>query len=565
MNIMKLKNIFKVSLLSLVLSSCGEDFLSVTPSDQLSSDSFWTSESDATQALAACYADWEGYMNIAYFDTGSDNAYQKNNFVYERFGFGTLSASAGTAYVGLYGNWVDAKAHCWFKYTKIRWCNNFLVYVPDIDMDETLKKEYIAEVRFLRAYDYFNKIMLYGDMPLVTDVISAEESLMTRTPMEDIVDFIYTELDECAPDLPEENINQTNGHVTRGAAYALKARLELYLGDYAAAMISAKKVIDMSCFELYNTGNPESDYQNLFLEGTEGIEKESIMVVKYDATNDSSYLTQLMPPQGQADAKGYNSIEGTWDMMEAYQTLDGKDIFDADSGYEEDNPFVNRDPRLAQTWLYPGAFYFDTGYQFDPLSYVLADGTSATDNYFNSNTNGCRSGITCIKHIEPVSLQANYGCDIIVFRLAEMYLIYAECAARTGQNTDTALTLINKIRARAGMPNFTTLDLDEVLRERRVELCIEGFRYFDIKRMDLGATELSGMMYGTYYGNTGDDNEITVVSADADGNPNPIVWDKSKGRRACEELKFIAERNYLMPIPQTELDANPNMTQNPGY
>ncbi len=539
---MKLKNIFGVTLAALAFCSCGENFLDVVPSNKLSSATFWKTENDAKMALASSYANWESYMNICFLDVGSDNGYQKNNFWYEYLASGTLKP--GLNINTTYGNWVDKKSHCYALYTKIREHNNFLENVPKINMDETLKKQYIAEVRFLRAYDYYSKMMFFGDMPLITNVPkSAAEAMIPRTPQAEIEEFIIKELAECAPDLPEVNFIESQGHVTRGAAYALKARVELYTGRYAEAQESAAKVIAMDCFELY------PNYEEMFWETAEGANKEMIMGVKYQKGVYAQRLTQLLPPQTQ---NGYSSIDITWDMIEAYQMSNGKYTDDADSGWNEDKPFENRDPRFAMTCIYPGADY--NGAMFDPLnSEVIGQpGTPNVDNY-TVNTNGSLGKVNLRKYVHPVDPGEvnNYDADMPVLRLAEMYIIFAECAVETGKDKDKALQYINLVRDRVGMPAASTLDERLVRYERRVELAFEGLRYFDIKRWDLGPEVFNRTVCGTYPG-----------SMDADGN---ITWDKSNGRIILETRKYTPEYNYLIPIPQSEMDKNPNMVQNPGY
>ncbi len=539
---MKLNRIFLVSSFALLLTSCGDDFLNTIPSDQLSGETFWKTANDAKMALAACYANFDSYMNITYLDTGSDNAYQKNTFWYEGLASGSLHPAANLNTV--YGNWVDPKAHTYFLYTKIRQYNTFLENVPNIEMDEDIKRQYLAEIRFLRAYDYFNKIMLFGDMPLVTTVLKTPAAAqLSRTPQKEVEEFIIKELDECALDLPESNFIESKGHVTRGAAYALKARLELYTGRYSEAQESASKVIAMDCFELYPS------YRELFWETSEGANKETIMGIKYEKGTSPQRLTQLMQPCSQG---GYASIDVTWDMVEAYQMSNGLYIDDPNSGYDEDRPFDNRDPRFDDACVYPGDLY--NGVMYNPLNqYLDEEQTQINVDNYEKNTNGSLSMVNVVKQVHYCDLSElnNYDADIILFRLAEMYITFAECALETGKDKELALEYINNVRARSGMPAAANLDERLVRYERRIELAFEGLRYFDIKRWDLGPTVLNKTVYGSYPGHM-----------DAQGN---ITWDKSSGRIILEHRKYTPEYNYLVPIPQAEIDRNPNMTQNPGY
>ena len=535
-----MKNRFKnlgVLLFALSMTNCSNEFLEVVPTDQLSSATFWNTENDAKMALASCYANFDSYMNVAYLDTGSDNAYQKNNFWYETLANGNQTAVSSPN--NLYGNWLDKNSHTYFLYTRIRNFNSFLENIGKVKMDEKIKARYIAEVRFLRAYDYFWKVMFYGDIPLVTKTFAnPSDANLPRTPKAEVEAFILKELSECAADLPEYNMIESNGHVTRGAAYALKARLELYLGQYDAAKQSAAKVIEMSCFELF------PDYKEMFHETSEGTNKEAIMSIKYNNTTNAQRLTQTLPPCSQG---GYASIDVTWDMVEAYQMSNGKYIDDAGSGYDVDRPFDNRDPRFEASVVYPGGYY--NGALYNPLD-KLIDGVKNVDNY-SMNTNGSLSGTNVIKFVHPVdfSMVNYYDADIMVIRLAEVYLIYAEAAWKTGSDMDKGLEYINRIRSRAGMPAATKLDEKTVKYERRVELAFEGLRYFDIKRWDLGPTVFNRAIKGCRKG-----------TMDKEGN---ITW--TGDHVVMEKRKFDPARKYLLPIPQAELDRNPEMTQNEGY
>jgi len=159
--------------------------------------------------------------------------------------------------------------------------------------------------------------------------------------------------------------------------------------------------------------------------------------------------------------------------------------------------------------------------------------------------------------IVPSSLLMNSDVNIIAIRLAEVLLTYAEAAIEANQITDEVYNAIDKVRQRAGMPKVNREEYNSqakmrelIRRERRVELAFEGLRYYDIKRWDIGNEVMNGPLYGSRLGS---------VNAQT-GN---VTW--AADRIKLEDRMFNAARNYLLPIPQTELDANPNIKQNPGY
>ncbi len=530
-----------VTLFSLVaISACGENFLDVVPNNQVSDATFWRNENDATMALASCYAGWENFMDITYLDAGSDNGFNMN-FVYREIG--NFSAIASSR-LGQSGHWCDPYQHQWFLYKRIRIMNTFLKKVPGIKMDESVKKEYIAEVRFLRAYDYFKKVMFYGGVPLVTEPINTPgESLLARNTEKEVQGFIIKELTECAEDLPVENAIDAKGHATKGAAYALIARAQLNFGNYPEAQRAAKKVIDMNCYELFD------DYTTLFYPDSESSNKEAIMSVQYDKINKPNMLPQINYPGTEL---GYNSIVGTWKLAEAYQMTNGKFIDEDGSGYNEDDPFKNRDPRMDGTLLYPGKMF--NGRYFDPLNRtMIIDGSEINNPDGPLGTNLNRMGLSVSKYCRPDVASSDlrlYDADIMVFRLPEMYLTYAEAALKTGEGKDLAVEYINKIRARVDMPAISELTERIVKYERRVEFAFEGFRYFDLKRWkegDLITDSAIGMREGSVDATTGE-----------------ITW-TSDEYFVMEERIFNPTKNFLFPIPSSEMDTNPNMVQNPGY
>jgi hypothetical protein len=523
------------------LLSCNDSFLDVAPADQLSDATFWRSEQDITMALNACYRGWESAMNVVFLDACSDNGYEQFDYFYQPVGNGRLLSTSST---GLTASWSELQGVStkWFTYDRIRKYNNFLEKAEPIAIDASLKECYKAEVRFLRAYDYYNKVMFYGDIPLIDKVITAgAEAALPRTPKTEVADFVLKEMAEIANILPAQNTIEAGGHITKGAALALKARFELYLGKYEEAQADAATVIAMPCYELFPT------YEELFWASAESSNKEAILDVQYVKNDYPQRIPQLNMP---ATEGGWSALNALWPFIDAFQTADGKYIDETDSKYDPDEPFKNRDPRLTQIVLCPGEFY--NGRYYNPLDLFL-DGQSDRRNLdYHEEAAASRGGLLVKKHIYPMSVvdANNYDGNGIVIRLAEMYITFAECALQTGKDTDKALVYINAIRRRAGMPEATQLDEQLVRYERRIELAFEGLRYFDLKRWDLGSALLNGWAQGSRNGTM-------------DSQTGKVTWDE--GHIRLEERVFQPQRNYLLPIPQAEMDRNPNMAQNPGY
>lgn len=522
-----LRNIIVLVLTVVVSSSCTEDYLDVVPNDQLSGATFWKSERDIQMALAGAYRGWENGMNIVMGDAMSDNDYSHLAVTgFQQVANGNVSPQ--NVLIG-----TGARA---FSYLQVRKYNDFLENLEVMDLDPGLKEILSAEVRFLRAYDYFLKAMFYGDMPLITQTIPST-ALPARTPVAEIHAFILSELEAIAPQLPVQNVVESKGHITRGAALALKARLELFLGRYEAAMASSRAVIDMGVYELF------PDYEGLFHRQNSSTNFESIAEIQH-IQND--YATTIPWQRLPAWKGGYAEGGVSRSMVDAYETSNGLPI-DQDPSYNPDKPFENRDPRLAMSVAYPGAVWFGSVYNsLDPQ----INGSPNPDYYLND---GSKAGQLAKKYLDPqiqTAEQTNFDANIMVIRLAEMYLTYAEAAVETGQNLELALEYINTVRNRAGQKPAEALTRELVRRERRVELAFEGLRYYDIKRWDLGPEVLNGSYYGSRLGTV---NNTT----------GEVTWEE--GYILVENRTFYPERNYLLPIPQAEIDVNPNMTQNPGY
>ena len=532
------KNILHIAL-AFSLISCGDSFLDVTPLDKLSDATFWQTEKDVDMALSGCYRGWEAITNMVFMDAASDNGYEQFDYNFQSIGNGQILPTSGP---GLNSPWVDGSATRWFRYDRIRKYNNFLEKIDPVEMDADKKARYKAEVRFLRAYDYYNKVMFYGDIPLIDKVIaSSADANLPRTPKAEVEQFIINELSEIANQLPIQNTIESGGHVTRGAALALKARFLLYMGKYEEAQQAAAEVIKMNCYDLY------PNYEEQFWPSAELSNKEVILDVQYIKNDYNNIIPQLNLP---ATEGGWSALNALWPFIDAFQMANGKFIHEAGSGYNEAEPFKNRDPRLTMIVLCPGEFY--NGRYYNPLDKFINGQSERKNLDYHEEAAASRGGLLVKKYTYPMSVgEANdHDGNGMVIRLAEMYITFAECALKTGKEKDLALNYLNQVRSRVNMPAAKELTDEIVKYERRIELAFEGLRYFDLKRWDLGPTLLNGWAIGSRNGSVNSDN-------------GQVTW--SDGHIRLEERIFQAERNYLLPIPQTELDRNPNMTQNPGY
>ena len=332
------------------------------------------------------------------------------------------------------------------------------------------------------------------------------------------------------------------GRVTKGAAIALRARLLMYNERYADAYAAAQQVMDMN-YELY------SDYEALFSDYETEINDEVIFSIQYNEEDDvNNWITLDMEPQS---AGGWSSQVPTRALIDAYECIDGLTI-DESPLYDWTNPYENRDPRLHASIYYPGREYMDGTFNTDPTKTYPdeIDGDKITAGG-GQQWNKTSTGYNWVKFVMKQDL-GNSGVwtghgSFPLIRYAEVLLTYAESKIEAGSIDNSVLEAINEVRQRAGMPDVTTMNTTElreiVRRERRVELAIEGLRLYDIRRWRIAEDVMSGPVYGIFY-------------PDPDNPANEFA-------RWVEDRVF-ASRNYLLPIPQSEIDVS-GIEQNLGW
>lgn len=531
---MKKYNLIIIALL--FLSSCSEDFLNKNPLDKIANETFWNNEKDAIAAAAGCYNNWWSMDNLVYFDCASDNAY--NPYPWEGFQIqATGYASPGDVGVDL---WKGSPGSPPRGYQLITKCNNFLDNISRPVMKESLRKRLTAEVRFLRSWQYYILVTLYGDVPLVTKVLSIAEANVARTPKAEVIKFVVDELTAAAADLPDSYTTNDVGRITKGAALSLKARMLIFDGKYAECATTCSQVMGLG-YALF------PDYKGLFKTANEGNE-EVILDVQYIESLYENGILGVLPP---SSSSGWSSINPTQSLVDSYECTDGKTITES-TLYDPTQPYKNRDPRLDLSILRPGSLY--EGSYYDPI-----DVANKTGDYY-APYGGSKTGYNVRKYVDEIKDYKDIwatGMNAIVIRYAEVLLMYAESKIEANSIDASVYDAIDLVRLRAGMPavdqtvyNNQTKLRELVRRERRVELALEGLRWFDICRWKIGDQVMNAKVYGALEG--------TVSQVDG----TLILTDK---RIEVETRVFDPAKNYLWPIPQSVIDATPALTQNPNY
>jgi len=437
-------------------------------------------------------------------------------------------------------------------YSTIQKTNTYFQNIGQLDTvgNGALITSMTAQVHFLRALCYFELLKRFGGVPLITKVYTTNDVTFneTRASWDSTEAFILTDISAALTGLPATVSSAQAGTATVGAALALKSRLLLYAASpeyntsndmslWQNAADAALAVINLNQYALYGTS---TTYGSIF---TDFFNSEVIFARVYGDVYEDRYNTVYrdLSPNGYNGYSAYNVLE---QMVEAFQMNDGT-AFSWSNSTEAANPYQNRDPRFYADILSNGA-----SFQGRPAQFWLGGLDSKLSSL--SPWNASKTGYTILKMVDSTynfNIQPYSAAQWIVFRLGEIYLNYAEAEAELGQ-TATALTYLNLIRARAGMPNVTSgggADLiAKIQQERRIELCFEGHRFFDLRRWGLAESgnqdALGIIITPTNAANTTFSYQVDTVQT--------RVWMPSF---------------YYYPIPRSEIEANPNLTQNPNY
>ncbi len=409
-----------------------------------------------------------------------------------------------------------------------------------------------AEARFLRAYFHFELLKRYGPIPIVTSTLSINGNYENtpRPTMKEVVDFIAKECDIAADTLeltPWRNVNDAFGRATKGAALALKSRLLLYaasplyvdFGDtneankptdvalWKSAADAAKAVIDLNQYEL------ASSYGDLFKNDFQN--KEYIFVRRYAANSD--FEKSNFP----VSFGGKGGTNPSQNLVDDYEMLDGTP-FDWNDPAKAAQPFANRDARLEATILMNMVPFKGKKVATYP------EGADASP-----NPNATKTGYYLRKFLnEDVNIQtggSSSGHVVPLFRLAEIYLNYAEALNECDPtNPDIALYL-NKVRNRASLPNVSALSQEQmravIQHERRVELAFEEHRSWDVRRWKIASSTLGAPLMG-----------VQIERKPLGGYTYMPVK---------VEQRVFQPKMYWYPIPQSEVLKLKQWKQNNGW
>ena len=558
---MKLHRIFLFILACVITASC----VDLNYTEQNTRDEAWTYEyfengikNMVFDVYAQIYNN-EFESNSAYFLAGATDEAQY-----------ALETGAINNYVN--GGWSAANPYSrtWTKcYTAIA---DVCMYMEKIDQTDITDWQYNSnypnwvqqmelfpyELRFLRAYFYFELFRAYGDVPLVTTTLTnAQANTIERTPADQIVKFIVEELDAIAPYLPVSYITEVGseiGRATRIAAFALKARTLLYAasplynpsGDktkWAEAAEACKYILDNA--DIW--GLKLSPYASLW--GHEAFfNPELIFGLGRGETN--SFEMANYPVGVENGASGNCPTQS---FVDQYEYQDNGETFGSrypgDIDLNTVDPYEGLDPRFALTVVKNGDMWPSNGSQKKAIE-TFVGGFNASPKYGATPTGYYLKKYVDGSCVTTADNQTTRRHTWILFRLGEFYLDYAEAVFNaTGSANDatyglTANEAVNVLRNRSdiNMPEFTedgAAWVERYERERLVELAFENHRFWDVRRWKKG---------DRYFRNI----QVASISGSLQLTRSTVTrqWD---------------DKYYFYPIPQTELKKNQNLTQNPGW
>ena len=486
-----------------------------------------------------------------------------------------------------------------------------------------------AELLCLRAYQYDKGCKFFGDMPWVDHALTLDDYAYARTPKAEVIANIIADLDdELLDHLPIAWDKATWGtaRIGRVAAYMLKARICLEWGFFEQAAKASKKALDLSagvydltpldCTYYATHADGEPDPTPLFGYDAELNSSEWIFAIQFNRLAASNTHTGIYT----FCSRVHNGAAGagpSQHMMDTFQMKNGKKISDPDSGYDWKNPWANRDPRLDLYCVRTNSRTMGVQFSIDPADKTVFDynlgkavpNGDVTGNKSEIGPNGTKGpgGYLWRKWCDPAYYSTITGTsyedelDVPIMRLAELLLIDAEANIEwEGGDLARAKANIDRVRARVQMPpvdGSSRQSLRSALRyERKVELCSEGFRWFDIRRWKdvdgkplaykaLNNVQQIAPAFGKLLCNAKpyiDENWIVTYEPftfetiiDEKGKevvktiPHKVTFDgKDCNARIHTTTKFILNKDELWPFPNSEMVTNPLIgleNNNPGY
>jgi hypothetical protein len=539
-------------MLLMVFTSCKKDFFDPQYTEgPITEESIWITDRRVREYLNNGYNYLLGRFNVdgngALMASGSDEAINSN-----------LNSNINYFNNGTWGPLRSFDEQYTNQYAGLRVVNTFLEKSPASAVYPVSDLEGLrGEAFFLRALFHYELFRRYGQIVLATRSFRANEDLnLPRNSVDEVVQFIVTDCDSAIKQIPADYTRSWDaanyGRATKAAGMALKAKVLLIyasplynssndLKRWQNAADAAKALIDQNKHGLLSA----IDFPNLwdYTSSATAYNKEVIFATPAGTTNS---IESNNAPVGFTG--GLGRTNPTQNLIDAFEMKNGKAITDPTSGYNAQNPYVNRDPRLNQFIIFNGATY-KTG----SLSRAVETFEGGLDNV-TTNVNSTKSGYYMRKFLSGnatfnITSTTTVRRPWVLFRYADILLMYAEALNEAVGAGSEVYNAVNAVRTRAGMPvlpaGLSQADMRaRIKNERRVELCFEEQRFYDVRRWKEGETYFNAPVYGM---------KITKAGTALTYTPFLI------------ENRIFAPKNYFYPIPQAEIDKANNLEQNTDY
>ena len=520
------------TVLTVFLGSCSSDFLDQKILGQQDMNNYFTNESECAEQVTGCYQSlafddwWQIYKFYLSGDICTDDEWMGNT-TQDPGDYYPLSHYTGNTTAA--GN---ACQNFWqYRYKGILQCNIAISKIPNVTFtDSTLQQRYIAEAKFLRAFEYFDLVKNFGGVPLVEGLVMPDQVKgITRASEADTYQFIEKDLKEAIPYLPKRSqySSADMGRATQGAAQGLLGKVYLYQDKYDSAAVVLKKVIDSGEYHLLaNFGDVWSmDHNN---------SEESLFEIQ--TNNELSYNLgeRISVVTGSRDDAGWAWGGPTSNLEKAF-----KDAGDS--------------IRLMWTILHHNQ------------TYVPNDNSWTVDNPYIISPSKHKSARSNMKLYIPKDKRPDpYDAPHIplnyrLLRYADVLLMYAECENQLSNDAE-ARNALNLVRERVKLPDVTSSgkDLRDAIRlERRLELALEDNRLYDLRRWkdDNGKPAIDNIM--------GPNGSFVVYNMKESTDPYETT---NSGENSNKGYTFEDGRDELFPIPVSEITlSNGSIKQNPGY
>lgn len=556
---------------ALGLSSCYK--LDTVPYSQVSATTFWQNEDQALAGVLGVYNDLQSENTFGLqftFDGLTDIALGYDQVALGDFIAGTFTDRTGP----VVSKWKSG-------YDLIQRSNHAIAQIQKMDLEEGVKNTFLGELRFLRGLMYFRLSNLYGEVPIYDESIDLNTDFASlnnkRSSLQEVYAFIYADLDFAVGNLPVNHAPSHYGRVTKGAAYALRGKVNLFQKKWTEAIADFEEIV-------YNKNEDygymlAGDYASLFtMEGDQ--QPEMIFAIQNKGGIGFSNGMPLAFYMGTRSTFGscWNNSMPSTRLADSYENLDGSpfDWNEHYAGFTEDNAvkkealmatqnagtlthvpdtakiraiYEGRDPRMNQTLIVPYSYYMGWNANKErSMQLVLATGVNENFGQIRNN----RGWLTYLwRKFVPegdmngaLTNRAHTPINFPLIRLADVILMLSEAYNETGQ-LGKAIDELNKVRVRSNMPGLNSGPAflavagksamqQRIQHERAVELAGEGVRYFDLKRWALLEELSKGYIEKGVLG----DNLLT---------------------------RGYQTRHSLWPVPGQEREMNAELTQNPGW